>query len=322
MLATLAGPTKKRLRDEGDESEDWDQYALNLYGRNLLPGTLAKGNLEKGKQAGAKGLKLRGKPGKKNAARTLQRAFKLKSAWPDFYWVQIPIKSKKTNRRVLSWHPFILPHEWMAELFADPEGLEGSKHGVALACIKRELQMEEAVIPFAVHGDGVPVQGTMRKEGLDFLTVNLPSARSEQLNMPIPFTLLQSDFHWEYETKESILQVLLWSMACLKEGTFPATRHDGSPWLKPDKKRAKDAGRSLPAKGLLVELRGDWDWLNSWYNIPTYNTKSGMCWLCKTTFETFRTCTANDRSAGLTKAEFLGRVREMGKSVCPLWDWP
>ena len=216
----------------------------------------------------------------------------------------------------------------MAELFADPEGLakcqpaEGSKHGAALACIKRQLQMEEAVIPFAAHGDGVPVQGTMRKEGLDFFTVNLPSARSEQLNTPIPFTLLQSDFHWEYETKESILQVLLWSMACLKEGTFPATRHDGSPWLKSDKKRAKDAGRSLPAKGLLVELRGDWDWLNSWYNIPTYNTKSGMCWLCKTTFETFRTCTANDRSAGLTKAEFLGRVREMGKSVCPLWDWP
>ena len=166
LQKALAGPTKKRLRDEasGDESEDWDQYALNLYSRNLLPGTLAKRNLEKGKQAGAKGLKLRGKAGKKNAARTLQRAFK-QTAWPDLYWVQIPIKSKKTNRRVLSWHPFILPHEWMAELFADPEGLakcqpaQGSKHGVALSCIRSQLQMEEDVIPFAVHGDGAPVRG-------------------------------------------------------------------------------------------------------------------------------------------------------------------
>ena len=99
---------------------------------------------------------------------------------------------------------------------------------MTLACIKRKLQMGEPIIPFALHGDGVPVQGTMRKEGLDFLTINLPSARSEQLNMPIPFTLLQSDFHSDYETKESILQVLLWSVACLKEGTFPATRHDGA----------------------------------------------------------------------------------------------
>ena len=126
-----AGPTKKRLRDEGEDSEDWDAYALNLYGKNFLPGTLAKRNLEKGKRAGARGLKLRGKSGKKNAARTLQRAFK-KSAWPDFYWARIPIQSKKTNRRVLSWHPFLLPHEWMAGLFADPEGLHSRLRPVSM----------------------------------------------------------------------------------------------------------------------------------------------------------------------------------------------
>ena len=50
--------------------------------------------------------------------------------------------------------------------------------------------------------------------------------------------------------------------------------------VKSEKERAKKAGKALPAKGILVEMRGDWDWLNSWYNIPTYNTKSGMCWLC------------------------------------------
>ena len=106
------------------------------------------------------------------------------------------------------------------------------------------------------------------------------------------------------------------------EGKLPSSRHDESPWLKSDKQRRTYVGRDLPATDILVEIKGDWDWLNSWYNIPTYNTKSGMCWLCKATFETFRNCTATDRSSGLSKAEFLTRVRNMGKTVCPLWHWP
>ncbi|CAE6911750.1 unnamed protein product [Symbiodinium sp. CCMP2592] len=237
----IAGPTKKRLRDEAsDTSEEFTDYAMGLYGRNILC-----------------------------------------------------------------------------------QPAQGSKTWIAAKEIKQKLGWgEEAVIPFALHGDGVPVQGTMRKEGLDFLTINLPAAQDAKHRSPVPFTLLQNDFHWEYETKDSILKVLLWSMQCLKEGKFPSCRHDGSPWLKSDKQRRTYVGRDLPAKGILVEIRGDWDWLNSWYNIPTYNTKSGMCWLCKTTFETFRNCTANERNSGLSKAEFLTRVRNMGKPVCPLWHWP
>ena len=329
LQKAIAGPTKKRLRDEAsDTSEEFPDYAMGLYGRNFLPGTLAKRNLEKATSAGAQGCKLKGKKGKKNAARTLRRAFK-KTLWPELYWCRIPMKSKKNNKKALMWHAFQLPHEWMAVFFADPAALarcqpaQGSKTWVAAKEIKQKLGWgEEAVIPFALHGDGVPVQGTMRKEGLDFLTINLPAAQDAKHRSPVPFTLLQTDFHWEYETKDSTLKVLLWSMQCLKEGKFPSCRHDGSPWLKSDKQRRTYVGRDLPAKGILVEIRGDWDWLNSWYNIPTYNTKSGMCWLCKTTFETFRNCTANERNSGLSKAEFLTRVRNMGKTVCPLWHWP
>eukprot|EP00439_Symbiodinium_sp_Y106_P078212 s618_g17.t1 len=191
---------------------------------------------------------------------------------------------------------------------------QGSKTWVAAKEIKQKLGWgDEAVIPFALHGDGVPVQGTMRKEGLDFLTINLPAAQDAKHRSPVPFTLLQNDSHWEYDTKDSILKVLLWSMQCLKEGKFPSCRHDGSPWLKSDKQRRTYVGRDLPAKGILVEIRGDWDWLNSWYNIPTYNTKSGMCWLCKATFETFRNSTANERGsdhevACHRLAKFLAKV--------------
>ena len=44
--------------------------------------------------------------------------------------------------------------------------------------MKEKLGLEELVLPFALHGDGVPVQGTIRQEGLDFLTVNLPGAHA------------------------------------------------------------------------------------------------------------------------------------------------
>ena len=35
--------------------------------------------------------------------------------------------------------------------------------------------MTEPCLPLGFHGDGVPVQGTMRQESLDFLTLNMPA---------------------------------------------------------------------------------------------------------------------------------------------------
>ena len=77
-----------------------------VYGRNILPATVAKRNLGKGRAAGAKGGYLRGKRGKKNAARTFRKAFK-KTCWPQFYWARTPIKSKKQKEAhaVASFHP-------------------------------------------------------------------------------------------------------------------------------------------------------------------------------------------------------------------------
>lgn len=72
----LAGKasSSKRKASESD-SEEWAHFALHLHSSNQLPGTEAKRNIEKATSAGAKGLKLRGKKGKKNAARTLKRAW-------------------------------------------------------------------------------------------------------------------------------------------------------------------------------------------------------------------------------------------------------
>ena len=330
----LAGKasSSKRKASESD-SEEWAHFALHLHSSNQLPGTEAKRNIEKATSAGAKGLKLRGKKGKKNAARTLKRAWP-KTTWPSLYWAKIPIKDKKSNARILVDYPFQLPHEWLGQYMVDTRALERSQPAqgskVHRALLKQTLRlsaedplgswMSDLHMPLGFHGDGVPVQGTMRQESLDFLTINMPTNKHHK-DFRVPFTVIQAAFHFNYETKRAILDVLLWSLGCSKKGKYPTCRHDGSPWGPQDKKRSCLQGR-LPAKGMLCEIRGDRDWLNSWLNFPTWNTGSGMCWLCEAKHINYKSWGPNDRKAGLDKAKFVERVQNLGKELCPLWEWP
>jgi hypothetical protein len=78
-------------------------------------------------------------------------------------------------------------------------------------------------MPLGFHADGVPVQGTMRQESLDFLTINMPTNKQHK-DFRVPFTVIQAAFHFNYETKRAILDVLLWSLGCLKKGKYPTCR--------------------------------------------------------------------------------------------------
>lgn len=257
-----------------------------------------------------------------------------KTLWPTLYWAQVPIKCKKTNAKILVEYPFQLPHEWIGKYMQDDRAVlraqpaKGSKvHNVMVkqrlrlsASHPMEGWMTEPCLPLGFHGDGVPVQGTMRQESLDFLTLNMPCSKDNK-DLRVPFTVLQTAFHFEYETKAAILNILLWSLDCLKQGRYPTCRHDGSPWGPKDKARSGLQGR-LPAKGILCEIRGDWDWLNSWLNFPTWNTGSGMCWMCHAKHSDFKDFGPNDRRAGLDKAIFVQRIEALGKELCPFWSWP
>jgi hypothetical protein len=317
--------SKRKLEDDGSESEEWQDWSVKLHARNLIPGTLAKKNITKAMSAGAKGPKLRGQKGKKNAARTLRRAYP-KTNWPSLYAAQIPMRDPKTNQMKLQWHFFQLPHEWMSSFVAQPEALQSClpKANSKLQKVRQkicsilELPVQGTFV-FGFHGDGVPVQGTIRKQSLDFLTVNLPAANKNDFR--VPFTVIQGKYHWEYDTKEAILKVLIWSMDCLKKGVFPTCRHDGSAWLPSDRHRRKLQG-NMPARGILAEIRGDWDWLNSWLNVPAWNSGSGMCWLCSAKRTDFKQFTPNQRSACLPKTVFVNRVLDMGKRLCPIWELP
>ena len=50
-------------------------------------------------------------------------------------------------------------------------------------------------MPLGFHGDGVPVEGTMRQESLEFLTMNMPG-RKTHAALRIPFTVFQGKFQF------------------------------------------------------------------------------------------------------------------------------
>ena len=77
------------------------------------------------------------------------------------------MKNPKDNKTFYAWHPFLLPHEWLARLWQIPGALDacrpkqGSKVLDALQNVCAFLNLPvTGIIPFGVHGDAVPVLGT------------------------------------------------------------------------------------------------------------------------------------------------------------------
>ena len=232
--------------------------------------------------------------------------------------------------------PFLLPHEWLSNYFLQPGAVQealppkDSSLGQQLQRVKeawdnrepkegREPEQGKPMVPLGLHGDGVPVQGRMNQSTADFITVNL-LASNTFASMRVPITCVESRFHAGSETAEAVHSVIAWSLQSLGEGIYPHCRHDGGSL---DKARKQKAGKPMPARGGLVQLRGDWDWNCKWFGCPQWNEKNGMCWLCKAKPEEWRGMSAEDRKASsLNKAEFLECLERRGKHVSPLLMLP
>ena len=158
------------------------------------------------------------------------------------YWATIPIKDPKTLEESWEWHCFLLPHEWVAKIGERPGFAEACKATVGtklhstflIQCLQAGLPAE-GTVPLGLHGDAVPVLGTIRKQSLDFITVNLPGC--DRWPERVPFTVLQGKYNLGQKTRDEIWKIFLWSLNILKTGNFPDCRHDGSHWLKSDKKK-------------------------------------------------------------------------------------
>ena len=68
-------------------------------------------------------------------------------------------------------------------------------------------------------------------------------------------------------TLERVFEVVAWSLGCLLSGEHPSVRDDGVPFkdskCRGDRRRARRAKERLKAKGGVVRMTGDWQFLNA-----------------------------------------------------------
>ena len=255
----------------------------------------------------------------KNAARAFRRARNnLRQDWPVMYWTKIPIKDLEET---WEWHCFLLPHEWVAKMGGKPGFAEACKatvgtklHSTFLLQCRRLASRRHSATRLAWRC--TPSFGYNQEAIFGIILAGCQSWPEK-----MPFTVLQGKYNLGQKTRDEIWKIFLWSSNILKTGNFPSCRHDGSHWLKSDKKRKSLKGKSVPVRGILCEIRGDWDWYNAWLQLPTWNTKWGMRWLCKANHENFKTFDTNARSIPWPKAEFTANVTGMGKTLSVFWHW-
>ena len=130
-------------------------------------------------------------------------------------------------------------------------------------------------------GDGVPVNYD-RTESVETFSLNVPGIKEPYHTLRLPITAI-SRKQIGPNSWDDILEVVRWSLTSCFLGLHPHTRHDDTAWRKTDKARAKQAGKSLGTKSVLVEVRGDWKFFGETFGFPKHNTKKGCCWLCECT---------------------------------------
>lgn len=307
-----------------DAVANWKLTSKKIFLSNKLSAKDAKEMIQSSEAAGAVGHRLNSQRDSGNDARTLFKHFAKECPWPSFYWATIQVLDLKTKMPTESWHPFLLPHEWVSAYCADPlacedaKPVQGSWHQKHIADVARELgQPEEGFIPLAIHGDGVPVQGTLNEQSLETLSMNLPTSRTNS-GLRVPFTFIQKRYCCS-ETMEQLLSILHWSLMHLALGVYPKCRHDGSSWQKCDKDRASAKG-GLTTRGLLSEIRGDWDFFETVLSFPAYNRLSGMCWMCNATYGNFKTQAW--RNMPFTDNMLFQRLARDGKHISVIFNLP
>lgn len=313
--------------------KEWRNHARKTILSNTQSAKAVHKDLLKAQAAKGQGCRdLLNTRGGKNAKRDFMRKMQQDNDWPGLYWAEVPFADLKTGKIIRRKMPFLLPHEWLP-LYMRHEGarddLSPQEESVRAHLQKMAAQLRvdlDELVGLGLHGDGVPINGTMNEDSLEVFNLNMTTSRLHK-GMRIPFTMVQLKHCVPDETFEAITDVLVWSMRCLATGQKPQLRHDLTPFdSKQDEKRRVSPGQgSLGARAVLVEIRGDWKWLQALYKFPGYNKLSGLCWRCTCTLKSMRTMdssSASWRFQRLTGEQFLDRLRKEGKKISKLFSLP
>jgi hypothetical protein len=279
-----------------DAEERLRANMCDLYSQNLLSGKRAQELMDDAYSAGNDNFRelvsrsVRA-TGKRNTtgheARDLRQKMLKSSQWPGAYWCEVRCMHKRKKNATKQWVAIWLPHELLdciadhsiADKMLERDGLDPSSLFHLQEC---ESKAGQTFATVGLWGDGVPVNWD-RSESIETLAISFPGQTGANRNVRIPLVGMSKKQCCD-ETWEDIFDVLQWSFGHCANGTWPAERHDGQNWhKKTDRHRAKQVGRQLAVKAVLVEVRGDWEFVARVFGFPRWNTKRGCCWRCKTT---------------------------------------
>eukprot|EP00969_Alexandrium_andersonii_P253201 11190350-Alexandrium_andersonii.AAC.1 len=324
---------------EGCNPQAFRDHMKTLFLKNKCSGLEAQALCQAAQAAGAAGVKdlvAAGKRGQipKNIHRDMLRKFLKGTTAPEVYWARIPCQDPSTGEnKKMTWLPFLLPHEFLAQLVnhdAPLEEMVAFPPGSGMAAQQADFAQKHPhitaskLIPLGLHGDGVPHK---KKDTIEVFTWNTPTMPKAERYL---FCLVAKSFLCGCGcggrcTYDGMLEVFLWCMVALFQGHWPHQRHDKEPWLKSDKARAKMARRPFGFRANLAQVRGDWAFYKAVFGFKGWASKS-ICWLCKANrsdipFQDF-SLTAAWRSQRYTPAEFLHVQKSQGIPPTPLLSCP
>ena len=226
-----------------------------------------------------------------NVARTLKNKFLKNVLWPPNYKAWVRVKNLKTSEEEWQVLSFMLPHETIAaldkagrrEVVMCRAGLDPLSLNHLQSC---ERKAGQELLALGLWGDGVPVNWD-RTESVETFSLNLPGQSGTYKPLRLPITSLSRKQVTE-NTWTDIMEVVAWSLRHAADGSYPVVRHDRPagcerPWRTDDAKRAKLAGKELPVRAALVEVRGDWKMFGEIFHFPKWNQVAGICWKCSCT---------------------------------------
>ncbi|CAE7030031.1 unnamed protein product [Symbiodinium natans] len=266
-----------------------------------------------------------------HAHRDLLRKLKKDKKWPGVFCTKVPLWNRKTCAAETGPIEIMLPHELVSciALWNNHDDSFWKLDSLRAACsqhldnVSKELGFrDERLLPIGLWLDGVPVKYD-RSESLEVVTMNFPHVGGDLASMRFPLTALYKGHCAKTSTLDAIMHVLAWSLTCLAEGVFPKYGPHGEE-LKG--KRAKLAGRSLHAKGILVEVRGDWAAFKSVFRLPAWSQTDACCYRCQANKTNLSfmdaSSTAPWRQLPLTHWELVGRIFAAHGSCSPLFACP
>ena len=220
-------------------------------------------------------------------ARDVRQRCLADSNWPPLFQVIAPVKGRGGEIEQCPMY-FLLPHEVLCHMWTQSdhtlllsrEGLDKVSNEV-LDGLCKELQTEK-VIPLSLWMDSVPYSWE-RDESVQCWTWGLPGISAlPWKSLRFPFTCLPKA-SCVPETLDFVLKVWSWAMSCLSQGVWPQhfSLHAGEAIPLVEKMRVKMAGEPMPFKGVMLQVKVDWEALANVLHFPRWDNASGICHKCR-----------------------------------------